>query len=281
MGTEDLKQAIDEAIDAALREDIPEGDVTSESIIPEDARSEAFFLAKEDGVAAGLDIASRVFAKIDPSVIFIERFRDGSAFHQGDKLARVKGPTSVLLKGERTALNFLQHLCGVATATHRFVEAIAGTKTRILDTRKTIPGLRLLEKYAVRTGGGTNHRISLSDMVLIKDNHLRFVGSVGEAVRRARSRIRPGIRIEVEAGSLLQVREALAAGADMIMLDNMPIETMNQAVALAHGRVPLEASGNMTIDRVRAVAETGVDFISVGALTHSAKAIDISMDFVR
>ncbi|MGZ5454992.1 MAG: carboxylating nicotinate-nucleotide diphosphorylase, partial [Candidatus Aminicenantales bacterium] len=178
-------------------------------------------------------------------------------------------------------LNFLQHLCGVATATRRFVEAIAGTKTRILDTRKTTPGLRLLEKYAVRTGGGTNHRISLSDMVLIKDNHLRFVGSVGEAVRRARSRIRPGIRIEVEAGSLLQVREALAAGVDMIMLDNMPLETMKQAVALAHGRVLLEASGNMTLDRVRAVAETGVDFISAGALTHSAKAVDISMDFIR
>lgn len=281
MGTEDLKQAIDVAIDAALREDMPEGDVTSESTIPVDARSEAFFLAKEDGVLAGLDVASRVFAKIDPSVIFIERFRDGAAFYQGDKLARVKGPTIVLLKGERTALNFLQHLCGVATATRRFVEAIAGTKTRILDTRKTTPGLRLLEKYAVRTGGGINHRISLSDMVLIKDNHLRFVGSVGEAVRRARSRIRPGIRIEVEAGSLLQVREALAAGVDMIMLDNMPLETMNQAVALAHGRVPLEASGNMTLDRVRAVAETGVDFISVGALTHSAKAVDISMDFIR
>ncbi|MGZ5497414.1 MAG: carboxylating nicotinate-nucleotide diphosphorylase [Candidatus Aminicenantales bacterium] len=281
MGTEDLKQAIDVAIDAALHEDMPEGDVTSESTIPVDARSEAFFLAKEDGVLAGLDVASRVFAKIDPSVIFIERFRDGAAFHQGDKLARVKGPTIVLLKGERTALNFLQHLCGVATATRRFVEAIAGTKTRILDTRKTTPGLRLLEKYAVRTGGGTNHRISLSDMVLIKDNHLRFVGSVGEAVRRARSRIRPGIRIEVEAGSLLQVREALAAGVDMIMLDNMPLETMKQAVALAHGRVPLEASGNMTLDRVRAVAETGVDFISAGALTHSAKAVDISMDFIR
>jgi nicotinate-nucleotide pyrophosphorylase (carboxylating) len=281
MGTEDLKQAIDVAIDAALREDMPEGDVTSESTIPVDARSEAFFLAKEEGVLAGLDVASRVFAKIDPSVIFIERFRDGAAFHQGDKLARVKGPTIVLLKGERTALNFLQHLCGVATATRRFVEAIAGTKTRILDTRKTTPGLRLLEKYAVRTGGGTNHRISLSDMVLIKDNHLSFVGSVGEAVRRARSRIRPGIRIEVEVGSLLQVREALAAGVDMIMLDNMPLETMKQAVALAHGRVPLEASGNMTLDRVRAVAETGVDFISVGSLTHSAKAVDISMDFVR
>jgi nicotinate-nucleotide pyrophosphorylase (carboxylating) len=277
----DLKQAVEAAIEAALREDMPEGDVTSESIIPADARSEAFFLAKEDGVAAGLEIASRVFAKIDPSVIFIERFRDGSSFRQGDKLARVKGPTVVLLKGERTALNFLQHLCGVATATRRFVEAIAGTKTRILDTRKTTPGLRLLEKYAVRTGGGTNHRISLSDMVLIKDNHLRFVGSVGEAVRRARSRVRPGIRIEVEAASLLQVREALAAGADMIMLDNMPPETMHQAVTLAGGRVPLEASGNMTLDRVRAVAETGVDFISVGALTHSARAVDISMDFVR
>jgi nicotinate-nucleotide pyrophosphorylase (carboxylating) len=281
MGTQDFKQAMDTAIDAALREDMPEGDVTSESIIPAEARSEASFLAKEDGVLAGLEVASRVFAKLDPSVIFIERFRDGSSFRKGDKLARVKGPTVVLLKGERTALNFLQHLCGVATLTRRYVDAIAGTKTRILDTRKTTPGLRLLEKYAVKLGGGTNHRISLSDMVLIKDNHLHFVGNVAEAVRRARSRARPGVRIEVEAASLLQVREALAAGADMIMLDNMPLETMNQAVALARGRVPLEASGNMTLDRVRAVAETGVDFISVGALTHSAKAVDISMDFVR
>ncbi len=281
MGTQDLKQSIDAAIDAALREDAPDGDITSDSVIPRDARSEAFFLAKEDGVLAGLDVAARVFARIDPDVIFIERFRDGAAFRQGDKLARVKGPTGVLLKGERTALNFLQHLCGVATVTRRYVEAVAGTKTRILDTRKTTPGLRLLEKYAVRAGGGTNHRLSLSDMVLIKDNHLRFVGSVAEAVRRARAGVRPGVRVEVEAASLLQVREALAAGADMIMLDNMPLETMSQAVALAGGRVPLEASGNMTLDRIRAVAETGVDFISVGALTHSAKAVDISMDFVK
>lgn len=283
MGTQDLSQAIDAAIDAALREDMPEGDITSESIIPPDARTEAYFLAKEDGVLAGLDIASRVFAKIDPSVIFIERFRDGATFHATDKLARVKGPTIALLKGERTALNFLQHLCGVATATRRFVEAVAGTKTRILDTRKTTPGLRLLEKYAVRTGGGANHRISLSDMVLIKDNHLRQVGNIAEAVRRARSKVRPGVRIEVEVTSLLQVREALAAGADVIMLDNMPLETMHQAVMLAAGgrRVPLEASGNMTFDRLRAVAETGVDFISVGALTHSARAVDISLDFVH
>ena len=281
MGTQDLEQAIDAAIDAALREDMPDGDITSESVIPANARSEAFFLAKEDAVLAGLDVASRVFARIDPSVIFIERFKDGSAFRQGDKLARIKGPTVVLLEGERTALNFLQHLCGVATVTRRFVEAIAGTKTEILDTRKTTPGLRLLEKYAVRAGGGTNHRLSLSDMVLIKDNHLRYVGSVAEAVRRARAKAPAGVRIEVEASSLLQVREALAAGADMIMLDNMPLETMNQVVALAGGRVPLEASGNMTLDRVRTVAETGVDFISVGALTHSATAVDISLDFVK
>jgi nicotinate-nucleotide pyrophosphorylase (carboxylating) len=281
MGTPELNRIMDAAIDAALREDMPEGDVTSESIIPANARSEAYFLAKEDGVLAGLPVAARVFERIDPSIIFIERFRDGSSFTRSDKLARVKGPTIALLKGERTALNFLQRLCGVATLTRRFVEAVSGTKTRILDTRKTLPGLRLLDKYAVRTGGGTNHRTSLSDMVLIKDNHLRHVGSVAEAVRRARAHIRPGVRVEVEAANLLQVREALAAGADMIMLDNMPLETMRQAVVLAGGRVPLEASGNMTLDRVRAVAETGVDFISVGALTHSARAVDISLDFLN
>jgi nicotinate-nucleotide pyrophosphorylase (carboxylating) len=279
MGTQEFDRIVDAAIEAALREDMPEGDITSESVIPGNARSEAFFLAKEDGVLAGLGIASRVFEKIDPSVIFIERFRDGSSFHKSDKLARVKGPTVVLLKGERTALNFLQRLCGVATVTRAFVEAIAGTKTRILDTRKTTPGLRALEKYAVKTGGGMNHRFSLSDMALIKDNHLRSVGSVSEAIRRARAKIRPGVRIEVEAADLLQVREALAAGADMIMLDNMPLEAMHQAVVIVGGRVPLEASGNMTIDRVRAVAETGVDYISVGSLTHSARAIDISLDF--
>lgn len=283
MDTSDVERltaaAMDAAIDAALREDMPQGDITSEKVVPAGARSEAYFLAKEDGVLAGLPLAARVFERLDPSVIFIERFRDGAAFGRSDKLARVKGPTVALLKGERTALNFLQRLCGVATVTRRFVEAVAGTKARILDTRKTTPGLRLFEKYAVRTGGGTNHRLSLSDMVLIKDNHLRHVGSVAEAVRRARSGLRPGVRVEVEAASLLQVREALAAGADMIMLDNMSIETMRQAVGLAAGRVPLEASGNMTLDRVRAVAETGVDFISVGSLTHSAKAVDISLEF--
>jgi nicotinate-nucleotide pyrophosphorylase (carboxylating) len=277
----DLQHAIDAVIEFALAEDMPEGDPTSESLVPPEARSEAHFLAEEDGVVAGLDVAARVFARIDPSTIFIERFKDGAFFRQGDKLARVKGPTVALLKGERTALNFLQRLSGIATVTRRYVDAVAGTKAKILDTRKTTPGLRLLEKYAVRAGGGSNHRLNLSDMVLIKDNHLLVVGSVAEAVRRARAKVRPGVKIEVEAASLLQVREALAAGADWIMLDNMPLETMSQAVGLVGGRVPLEASGNMSLDRVRAVAETGVDFISVGALTHSARAIDISMDFVR
>ena len=274
-------QELEAIIEAALREDMPEGDITSESIIPAAAVSEAVFLAKEDGILAGLQVARRVFERIDPAVEFSERLEDGAAFKKSDILARLKGPTVALLKGERTALNFLQRLSGVATATRRFVDAVAGTKARILDTRKTTPGLRLLEKYAVKAGGGTNHRLSLSDMVLIKDNHLRYVGSVAEAVRRARSKIRPSVRIEVEAADLAQVRDALAAGADMVMLDNMTLETMREAVTIAAGRVPLEASGNMSLDRVRAVAETGVDFISVGALTHSARAVDISLDFLN
>jgi nicotinate-nucleotide pyrophosphorylase (carboxylating) len=271
----------DALIDAALREDIPAGDITSEGLIPADARSEAILLAKEEGVLAGLAMARRVYEKIDPAVEFSEKFEDGAAIRKFDILAAIEGPTMALLKGERTALNFLQHLSGVATATRRFVDAVAGTKAKILDTRKTTPGLRLLEKYAVKAGGGTNHRLSLSDMILIKDNHLRYVGTVAEAVRRARAAAKPGVRIEVEAADLSQVRDALAAGADMIMLDNMALETMREAVALAAGRVPLEASGNMSLDRVRAVAETGVDFISVGALTHSAPAVDISLEFLN
>ncbi len=277
MGTSEF----DAIIDAALREDMPEGDITSESVIPAGALSEAVFLAKEDGVLAGLPVVRRVFEKIDPSVEFVERIKDGAAFKKTDILARLKGPTVALLKGERTALNFLQQLSGIATVTRRFVDAVQGTKVKILDTRKTTPGLRLLEKYAVKMGGGTNHRLSLSDMVLIKDNHLRHVGSVAEAVRRARAAAKPGIRIEVEAAELAQVRDALAAGADMIMLDNMLIETMREAVTIAAGRVPLEASGTVSLERVRAVAETGVDFISVGALTHSARAVDISMEFLN
>ncbi len=270
----------DAVIDAALREDMPSGDITSETVISPKAVSRAVFLAKEEGVLAGLPIARRVFETLDPGVEFAAEVEDGASFEKGALLARVEGPTVVLLKGERTALNFLQRLSGVATATRRFVDAVRGTRARILDTRKTTPGLRALEKYAVAAGGGTNHRMSLSDMVLIKDNHLRHVGSIAEAVRRARAAVRPGIRIEVETNDVAQVREALSAGADMIMLDNMPLESMREAVAVVGGRVPLEASGNMSLDRVRSVAETGVDYISVGALTHSVRAVDISLEFL-
>ena len=222
----------DAIIEAALREDMPEGDITSESIVPAGAVSEAVFLAKEDGVLAGLIVARRVFEIVDTRVEFRGECPDGTAFRKGDVLARIKGPTISLLKAERTALNFVQRLSGIATATRRFVDAVAGTKARILDTRKTTPGLRLLEKYAVRMGGGTNHRLSLSDMVLIKDNHLRYVGSITEAVRRARARVPAGVKVEVEVTTVDEAREALAAAADIIMLDNMPIEEMKAVVAL-------------------------------------------------
>ena len=270
----------DATIEAALREDMPEGDITSESIVPAGAVSAAVLLAKEDGVLAGLTVARRVFEIVDPRVEFRGECPDGKAFRKGDVLARIKGPTVSLLKAERTALNFLQRLSGIATATRRFVDAVAGTKARILDTRKTTPGLRLLEKYAVRMGGGTNHRLGLSDMVLIKDNHLRHVGTITEAVRRARARVPAGVKVEVEVTTVDEAREALAAPADIIMLDNMPLEGMKAAVALDAGRVPLEASGKITLERVREIAATGVDYISVGALTHSSPALDISLEFL-
>ncbi len=270
----------DGIIRAALLEDMPGGDITSESVIPAGAVSEAILLAKEDGVLAGLEVARRVFALIDPSVEFRAALDDGRPFRKGDTLARIKGPTVSLLKAERTALNFLQRLSGIATATRRFVDAVAGTKARILDTRKTTPGLRLLEKYAVRMGGGTNHRMGLSDMVLIKDNHLRHVGSVTEAVRRARAKVPAGIKVEVEVTDIEEAREALAAGADIVMLDNMTTEAMAEVVALYAGRVRLEVSGKVSLERAREIAALGVDDISVGALTHSSRALDISLEFL-
>jgi nicotinate-nucleotide pyrophosphorylase (carboxylating) len=270
----------DEIIQAALREDMPEGDVTSESIIPPAAVSEAVLLAKEAGVLAGLPVCRRVFEIIDKSIEFHPEFEDGANFQKDSALARLKGSTVSLLKGERTALNFLQRLSGIATATRRFVDAVSGTKAKILDTRKTTPGLRLLEKYAVRMGGGQNHRLGLSDMVLIKDNHLRHVGTITEAVRRAWEKVRSGIKIEVEVTSLNEAREALAAGADIVMLDNMTLDQMKEVVALYAGRIPIEVSGNVTLERAREIAAIGVDFISVGALTHSSRALDISLEFL-
>lgn len=274
------RKELDAAIEAALKEDMPRGDITSESIIPPDSESEAIFLAKEQGILAGIKVAGSVFRKIDPSVRFKNVFEDGQIFKKGDILARLKGNSISILKGERTALNFLQRMSGIATATWKFVRALEGTQTKILDTRKTTPSLRFLEKYAVKMGGGVNHRFNLSEMVLIKDNHLKLVGSIRDAVKRSRRKVKKGIEIEVEATSLEDVKEAVQSGADMVMLDNMPIEKMGEVVKWVKGRVPLEVSGKITLRRVREIACLGIGFISVGSLTHSYKSVDISIEFL-
>ena len=275
------EDAADELIEAALKEDMPQGDITSESIIPPDSESEAIVLAKEGGVLAGIDIAERVFRKVDPSVVFKKILNDGRKFKKGMTLATLQGNSISLLKGERTALNFLQRMSGIATTTWKFVRALQGTKTKILDTRKTTPGLRNLEKYAVRIGGGVNHRFNLSEMVLIKDNHLRLVGSISQAVKRAREKITPGMRVEVEATNLEEVQEAAQSGVDMIMLDNMPIEKVKEVVKWVKGKIPLEVSGKINLRKVKEIASLGVDFISVGSLTHSSKSVDICIEFLR
>jgi nicotinate-nucleotide pyrophosphorylase (carboxylating) len=270
---------IDPLIDAALREDMPSGDITSESVIPSNSRSRAVFLAKEEGVLAGIGVARRVFERVDPGVRFRAFRRDGASFAAGDVLGEVRGRSVSILKGERTALNFLQRLSGIATKTRRFAEAVSGTGTKILDTRKTTPLLRRMEKYAVKMGGGENHRFSLSDMVLIKDNHLALVGNVSEAVRRAKAKAGRGTRIEVEVSSFAAAREAVAAGATMVMLDNMTPSRMRPIVRWLKGRIPVEVSGRVSLERVRRIAELGVDYISVGGLTHSVTAVDISLEF--
>jgi nicotinate-nucleotide pyrophosphorylase (carboxylating) len=272
---------IDSVIEAALQEDMPQGDITSENIIPVDSRSRAIFLAKENGILAGMDVAKRVFEKIDTGVEFEKIKNDGQKFSDGERLAQLQGPSISLLKGERTALNFLQRMSGIATTTGVFVQALEGTKTKILDTRKTTPGLRDLEKYAVKLGGGQNHRQNLSEMVLIKDNHLKIVGSISEAVKRAKDRVAPGIKVEVEATSLAEVKEAVRSGADMVMLDNMRIDKMKEVVNWVKGKVPLEASGSVTFEKIKEIAALGIDFISVGSLTHSYKSVDISMEFLE
>jgi len=274
------EDTIDSVIAAALKEDLPQGDITSESIIPEESRSEAIVLAKEEGVLAGLDVAKRVFAKIDDDLEFRKMKEDGQRFDAGEKLAVIRGSSISILKGERTALNFLQRMSGIASTTWRFVQALEGTKTKILDTRKTTPGLRTLEKYAVKMGGGKNHRHNLSEMVMIKDNHLKLVGSISEAVQRAKERVEPGIKVEVEATTLDEVKEAVRSGADMVMLDNMSVKKMREVVNWVKGKVPLEVSGKVSLDRIREIAALGVDFISVGSLTHSYRSVDISIEFM-
>jgi nicotinate-nucleotide pyrophosphorylase (carboxylating) len=256
-----------------LAEDLGAGDLTSEAVVPEGLTATAAILLKERGVVCGLELARAVFVELDPDVTFEALVADG--VQTEGEIARLDGSARALLGGERLALNLLGRLSGIATLACRYVEAVGGTGATILDTRKTTPSLRRIEKYAVRCGGGTNHRLGLDDGVLIKDNHLRLAGSVRTAVERARS---TGAAVEVEADTLEQVREALDSGADMILLDNMSPSELSEAVALTGGRAKLEASGGITLDNVRAVAETGVDFISIGALTHSARAIDVSME---
>lgn len=272
---------IDTIIEIALLEDMPQGDITSESVIPADATSCAVFVAKEDGILAGLLVAQKVFLMIDASVDFHCCRDDGMPVKAGDKLAEIQGSTISLLKGERTALNFVQRMSGIASYTQRFVQALEGSSTRILDTRKTTPGLRALEKYAVRMGGGQNHRLNLSDMVMLKDNHLRMVDSISQAVHSARKRIPAEMKIEVETTTLEEVKEAVACGADMIMLDNMTLSEMKEAVNWVRGRVPLEVSGNVELAKMGELAALGVDYISVGRLTHSFSSLDISMEFQK
>jgi nicotinate-nucleotide pyrophosphorylase (carboxylating) len=273
---------IEELVDRTLAEDLGWGDVTTEAIIPAELTGKASMVAKARGMLAGIEVARLVFCRVDPSVQFDIIIPEGSGIQPGDLIAKLEGKVASILKGERTALNFLQRLSGIATETSRYVEAIKGLDSRIVDTRKTTPGMRVLEKYAVRVGGGHNHRLHLGDGVLIKDNHLAALRSQGLAMKdiisRARERAPFNLKVEVEVRTAQEAVEGVEAGADIVMLDNMGLEEMRQAVQLVKGRALLEASGGITLDNVRRVAETGVDLISIGALTHSTRSLDISLE---
>jgi nicotinate-nucleotide pyrophosphorylase (carboxylating) len=268
---------IDRIIEYALREDLGDGDITTNSLATEKEDSKAVIRAKAKGVIAGLPIAKRVFQKLDPTVVCVDNIGDGENIKPGDILSEINGGTRALLSGERLALNILQRLSGIATLTSKYVKAVEGLPVKILDTRKTAPGLRILDKYAVSVGGGYNHRFGLFDGVLIKDNHIKIAGGIAGAVAVVRKKYRQKYKIEVETSDLEQVKEALIAGADIIMLDNMTPAEMRKAVRLIDRNALVEASGGITLRNVREVAETGVNFISVGALTHSASALDIGL----
>lgn len=273
-------QAVEDIVRRALAEDIGSGDLSSSAVFSEETPGRAMILAKEEGILAGLPIAEWTFRKLDGNLEWSAQKCDGERIKPKEVVAELRGRLLAILMGERVALNFLQRLSGIATLTAQFVEAVRGYPVKVLDTRKTAPGLRILDKYAVRVGGGWNHRFGLYDGVLLKDNHIQAAGSVGEAVGRARSRVPPMVRVEVEVRSLAEVSEALEAGADILLLDNMSLSEMKQAVELINGRTMVEASGGVTLDRVREVASTGVDFVSAGALTHSVKALDLSLEVV-
>ena len=263
-------------IELALKEDVGEGDITTDNIIPAESRRKAKMVAKADGVVAGLPVAEMVFRSLDSHLVWNVKTPEGTKVKKGDVMVEFEGTYRALLTGERTALNFLQRLSGIATMSAKYADTVKDFKTVILDTPKTLPGFRMLDKYAVKTGGASNHRIGLYDMAMIKDNHIEVAGGITKAIEAVRSKIKPGILIEVETTTLEQVQEAIDAKADIIMLDNMDTVTMKKGVELIGGRAKVEASGNMTLERLREVAATGVDYISIGALTHSVSALDIS-----
>ena len=271
-----VKEAAHILIDIALKDDVGEGDITTNNIVPAEIRRKAKMVAKSDGVVAGLPVAEMVFKKLDHDLIWNELTPDGSKVKKGDVLVEFEGTYRALLTGERTALNFLQRLSGIATMSAIYADAVKDFQTVILDTRKTLPGFNKLDKYAVKTGGASNHRLGLHDMAMIKDNHIEVAGGITAAVKAVRSSVDHGIKIEVETTTLAQVQEAIDAKVDIIMLDNMDLETMRKGVQLIGGRAKVEASGNITLERLRDVAATGVDYISIGALTHSVSAMDIS-----
>ena len=268
---------MDDLIKSAIKEDINYIDTTADLVIPQDQRGNAYFVAKASGVLCGIDAAMRVFRLLDESFECTVHFHDGDKLSKGDVICEFSGNMRCLLKGERTALNLIQHMSGIATETARCVEIVKGTNAAITDTRKTLPGLRAIQKYAVTVGGGKNHRYNLSDGAMLKDNHIDACGSIADAVSSLRSKLGHMVKIEVETRDLDEVKQALASGADIIMLDNMDCPTMKKAVELVGGKALLEASGGITHDTLREVAETGVDIISIGALTHSVHAFDISM----
>jgi nicotinate-nucleotide pyrophosphorylase (carboxylating) len=268
---------LDRIIENALLEDIHTGDITTWAVVPENRNARAILLAKEQFVLAGVNVAARVFHILDPKTVVAPNFADGDRLSKGDIIADINGDAAFLLQGERVALNLLQRMSGIATLTARYTEAVRGSGAKVVDTRKTTPGLRQLEKYAVRVGGGFNHRSGLYDGLLLKENHIAAAGGITVAIERARAVIPHTMKIEVETENLDQVAEALSAGADIIMLDNMDLESMRRAVEMTAGKALVEASGGVNLDTIGDIAATGVDIISVGALTHSARAMDISM----
>ena len=275
---------IEPIVDLALAEDLGQSDITTKALIPDEQQGVGSIVVKGKGILAGVQIAKKVFLRVDPCLKVDIYFQDGAELESGTIIAKVEGKAASILKAERVALNFLQRLSGIASETNRYVKAAKGLPVQIMDTRKTAPGLRLLEKYAVKIGGGENHRMNLGDGILVKDNHLAALRSRGLSMKEIITRVKQNsprrFKIEVEAKSVEEAREAVDGGADIVMLDNMSLDEMRQAVKAIDGRALIEASGGITLDRVRAIAETGVDFISVGALTHSVKALDLSLELV-